>query len=182
MFCSVYKWKISKAMDSGKTISSAVHNHMQRCDSCREYAEICTSLKPVFAKDKQFILENFDKGLNERIMSAVPEVLESGTESGRKAFRQKFPLRRPALIPSLAAALAVLVISASVIFLALPRAKQAPSLGQISTLISAASAEDMISKVESPLEVEYSELKRAFESTGKYLIQSFEFQLGQQAK
>jgi hypothetical protein len=76
----------------------------------------------------------------------------------------------------------VLVISISIIFFALPRLKQRPALGQISNLISAASPEDVLSKVESPLEKEYAELKRAFESTSKYLISSFDLRIGQQAK
>jgi hypothetical protein len=161
---------ISQAMDSGKSISVKVQKHMTKCDSCREYAELCTSLKPKFTLDKQAILEEFDESLNNRIMSAIPEYI------------QKFPLRRPVLIPSLAAALTVLVISISIIFFALPRLKQRPALGQISNLISAASPEDVLSKVESPLEKEYAELKRAFESTSKYLISSFDLRIGQQAK
>ncbi len=173
MFCPIYKWKISQAMDSGKTISSNVHKHMSRCDSCREYAELCTSLKPKFTQDKQAILEDFDESLNKKIMLAIPERAELGTEPRRRTL---------ALIPSLAAAITVLVISVSIIFLSLPRSKQTPPLGPISTLISAASPENILLKVESPLEKEYTELKRAFESTSKFLISSFDFRIGQQAK
>ena len=173
MFCSIYKWKISQAMDSGKPTSGTVQRHMNKCDSCREYAELCTSLKPKFTQDKQTILEEFDASLNKKIMSAIPEKQGLGSVWGRKA---------PALIPSLAAAFAVLVISISIIFLALPRSKHVPSLGQISTLVSAASPEDILSKVESPLEKEYTELKRTLESTSKFLISSFDLRIGQQAE
>ena len=173
MFCSIYKWKISQAMDSGKSTSRKVQRHMNRCDSCREYAELCTSLKPKFTQDKQAILEIFDASLNKKIMSAIPEKPGLGSVPGRRA---------PALIPSLAAAFTVLVISVSIVFLVLPRSKQVPPLGQISTLLSAASPEDMLSKVESPLEKEYTELKRTLESTSKFLISSFDFRIGQQAK
>jgi hypothetical protein len=146
---------------------------MRRCDSCREYAELCTSLKPKFTQDKQAILEDFDESLNKKIMMAIPERAEMGTETRRKTL---------ALIPSLAAAITVLVISVSIIFLTLPRAKQTPPLGPISALVSAASPENILLKVESPLEKEYAELKRAFESTSKFLISSFDFHIGQQAK
>ena len=182
MFCSIYKWKISQAIDSGKPTSGAVQKHMNKCDSCQEYAELCTSLKPMFTQDKQSILENIDETLNKKIMSSIPELPELDSESGRKFSRQNFPFRRPVLIPSLAAAFTVLVISISIIFLALPRSKQGPSLGQISTLVSAASPEDILSKLESPLEKEYAELKRTLESTSKFLISSFDFRIGQQAK
>ena len=173
MFCSIYKWKISQAMDSGKPTSGTVQRHMNKCDSCREYAELCTSLKPKFTQDKQAILEDFDESLNKKIMMAIPARAELGTEPRR---------RNLALIPSLAAAITVLVISVSIIFLSLPRSKQTPPLGPISTLISAASPENVLLKVESPLENEYVELKRAFESTSKFLISSFDFRIGQQAK
>jgi hypothetical protein len=182
MFCSIYKWKISQAMDSGKTISRKVHAHMQRCDSCREYAELCTSLKPRSIQDKRSILEKFDKSLNEKIMSSIPEIPERETDASRKASRQIFPFRRPTLVPSLAVALTVLAVAVGIIFLALPSTKQVPVLEQISALVSAASPEDVLSRVENPLEKEYTGLKQTFESTGKYLIQSFEFRLGQQAK
>ncbi len=173
MFCPIYKWKISQAMDSGKPTSRKVQRHMRRCDSCREYAELCTSLKPKFTQDKKAILEDFDESLNKKIMMAIPGRTELGTEPRRKTL---------ALIPSLAAAITVLVISVSIIFLTLPRSKQMPPLGPISTLVSAASPENVLLKVESPLEKEYTELKRTFESTSKFLISSFDFRIGQQAK
>jgi hypothetical protein len=182
MFCSIYKWKISQAMDSGKPVSSNVKRHMVKCDSCREYAEFCSSLKPKFIQDKQYTLEDFDQGMNEKIMAAIPEKAEMVSETGKKPRLHLWPSRRPALIPSLAAAVFVLVIVIGLLFFILPRPKQTPPIGQISTLISAASPGDVLSKVESPLEKEYTELKRAFESTSKYLISSLDLRIGQQAK
>jgi hypothetical protein len=181
MFCSIHKWKISRAMDSGKSISGNVQKHLSKCDSCREFAELCTSLKPTFTKDKQAILRDFDDSLNKRIMASIPDKSEHTPEPGHRVRASKRSVRRPVLIPSIAAALAVLVISISILFI-LPRSRQAPSLGQISALISAASPEEVLSKVESPLEKEYTELKRAFESTSKYLISSLDFRIGPQAK
>ena len=182
MFCSIYKWKISQAMDSGKSTSGKVQKHMSKCESCREYAELCTSLKPKFTQDKNLILQDFDESLNKTIMAAITEKPVPGPEQKRKERASKWQFQRPALIPSLAAVVCVVALSIGILYFALPRAKQTPSLGQISTLISAASPENMLSSVESPLEKEYAELKRAFESTGKFLISSFEFRIGQQAK
>lgn len=169
-------------MDSGKPTSSKVHRHMNKCDSCRKYAELCTSLKPKFTQDKHLILQNFHAGLNKKIMAGIPEKPELLPESGRKVRDHNWPFRRLALMPSLAAAVSVLAISISILFFVLPRAKQTPSLGQISTLVSAASPENVLLGVESPLEKEYAELKRTFESTSKLLISSFEFRIGPQAK
>jgi hypothetical protein len=155
---------------------------MSKCDSCREYAELCTSLKPKFTQDKHLILQEFEEALNKKIMAAIPEKPEPEPEPGRRATAPKGPLRRPALVPSLAATISVMAITIGVLFFVLPRAEQTPSLGQISSFVSAASPENVLINVESPLEKEYAELKRAFESTGKFLISSFEFRIGQQAK
>ena len=182
MFCSIYKWKISQAMDSRKPTSDRVQRHMSKCDSCREYAELCTSLKPKFTQDKHLILQDFEKGLNKKIMAAIPEKTEPELEPGRRDRAPRWPFRKPALIPSLAAAISVTAITIGVLIFVIPRAEQTPSLGQISTLVSAASPENVLMNVESPLEKEYAELKQAFESTGKFLISSFEFRIGQQAK
>lgn len=113
-------------------------------------------------------------------MASIPDKPEWGAEPGGR-IRAKRSVRRPVLIPSLAAALTVLAISISILFI-FPRSKKAPSLGQLSILFSAASPEDVLLKVESPLEKEYTELKRAFESTSKYLISSLDFRIGPQAK
>lgn len=182
MFCPMYKWKISRAMDSQKPVSDMVQRHMRRCDSCREYAEFCASLKPKFTQDKGAILQDFDTSLNKKIMRAIPEQIELRAESAPRDRSQKHSFRRPVLIPSLAAVFTVLAISISIIFFSLPWSKQRPPLGQLSALISAASPEDVLSKVESPLEKEYTELKRTLESTSKFLISSFDFRIGQQAR
>lgn len=182
MFCTIYKWKISRAMDSQKAASGLVQRHIRRCDSCREYAELCTSLKPKFTQDKQAVLQNFDENLNKKIMMTIPEKIPFGSEPERKILAQKTLFRRPSLIPSLAAAISVLAIVISILFFAIPRSKQRQPLGQISTLVSAASPEDVLSKVESPLEKEYTELKRALESTSKFLISSLDLRIGPQAK
>ncbi len=182
MFCPLYKWKISQALDSGKTISSNVYKHLQRCDTCREYAELCSSLKQKFTLDKKVILQDFDEVLNEKIMAAIPEKPELGTEPGRSSRTPKWPFGRPALIPSLAAALTVLAFAISLLFFIHLQTKQASSPGQISALIRATSPEDVLSKVESPLEKEYAELKRTLESTGKFLVSSLDFRIGPQAK
>jgi hypothetical protein len=71
MFCTIYKWLTSQAADSGKPLSGFVKNHTHRCDSCREFAQICESLKPKFAQDKHAILEKTDGELNKKIISAL---------------------------------------------------------------------------------------------------------------
>jgi len=171
MFCPVYKWKISQAVDSGETLPGKVRRHIARCDSCRKYAEFCASLKPRFTRDEQALLADFDESMTERIMRGASE---------REEPRTRAQHRTRILIPALAAAVTVLVVCAGVLFLSLPRSKPAPVLGRVSPLVIAASPENVLSKVESPLEREYAELKRTLESTSKVLISSLDFRIDRQ--
>ena len=182
MFCSINKWMISRALDTGKPIPGRAKNHLQRCDGCREFAAFCTSLKPKLTQDKYIILERTDKALTEKIMSKIPDDLKTKPVPRQKTWLQKMAAHRPILIPSLSAALVVLGILGSILFLTHPRPQDPDPLIQLSSLVKAASPEDVLSKMESPLETEYRELKRALDSTTKFLFSSLEFRLGQQAK
>jgi hypothetical protein len=182
MFCSINKWMISRALDTGKPISGRVKNHLQRCDACREFATFCASLEPKFVQDKNAIFERSPETLTKKIMSTIPEDFNAESAIGHKTLIRKMVERRPALIPSLSAALVILGILSSVLFLTHPRSQDADSLGQLTALIKSASPEDVLSRMESPLETEYRELKQALDSTTRYLFSSLEFRLGQQAK
>ena len=177
MFCTVYKWLISQATDSGKPVSGFVKNHTRRCDSCREFARHCESLKPKFAQDKLTLLENADKALDKKILTALAEERESMSEP--QAVSRKFMARRPALVPSLSAAFLVLAVSLIIIFIVIPYSKKTESFGRPSELVSAASPEVLLAKVESPLEKEYQALKKTFNSTTEYLRSVLDFQIGE---
>ena len=178
MFCTVYKWLISQAADSGKPVSGFVKNHTQRCDSCREFARLCESLKPKFAQDKYAILKNYDEALSKKIISALPK--ERVSESGDQRIPRKFLAQRPVLVTSLSAVFLVAAISVSIIFIAVPRSKDMSSFGHPSEWVSAASPESFLAKAESPLETEYQELKKTVDTTTKFLRSYLDFHIGPQ--
>lgn len=180
MFCTAYKWLISQASDSGKPISKFVKNHTHRCDSCREFSQICESLKPKFSQDKHAILEKTDGELNKKIISALSK--ERASLSGRQGTARKYLARKPAFVASLAAAFVVLAISISIIFIVIPRSKKITSFVRPSELVSAASPELLLVKAESPLKKEYLELKKTFNSTTEYLRTVLDFHIGEQAE
>jgi hypothetical protein len=180
MFCTVYKWLISQAADSGKPVSGFVKNHIHRCDSCREFAQLCESLKPKFAQDKQAILKNYDEALSKKIISALPK--ERAPISSRQRSAGKLLARKPVLIPSLAAAFLVVVISIGVIFIAVHRSRDMGSFGHPSEWVSAASPEVLLVKAESPLETEYQELKKNLDATTKFLRSYLDFHIGPQTE
>lgn len=180
MFCTAYKWLISQAADSGKPVSGFVKNHIHRCDSCREFAQICESLKPKLVKDKQAIIKNTDEALNKKIISALPK--ENASLSGRQGTVRTYLSRKPALVPSLAAACVVIAISLSIIFIVIPLSRDTSSFGRPSELVSAASPRVLLVKAESPLEKEYLELKKTFNATTEYLRSVLDFHIGKQTE
>jgi hypothetical protein len=180
MFCTIYKWLISQATNSGKPLSGRLLRHTHRCSTCHEFARFCGSLKTKLAQDKQDILDDHDKVLDQKVISEVHKELTS--IPGRQAEPRKKTAQRPALVPILAAAFLILAVSMSIIFLTVPRSEKEISLGRISELVSAASPEDILGKLESPLEREYLELKQTLDSTTKFLLSSFNYHIGQQAE
>lgn len=179
MFCSINKWIISRSVDTGRPLPGRVKNHLQRCNSCREFAAFCTSIRPKLIQDKNIILEKADKALTKKILSGIPvDITEKTGLENKTRFRKRAP-RRPVLIPSLSAALVVLGILGGILFFTHPRPQDTNPLGQLSALVKAASPEDVLSRIESPLETEYEELKRALDSTTRFLLSSLDFRLGQ---
>lgn len=180
MFCTVYKWLISQAADSEKPISSFVKNHAHRCDSCREFAQLCESLKPKLSKDKHVILKKTDEALNKKIISALSK--EKAALSGRQGTVRTYLAQKPTLVASLAAACLVLVISLSIIFIVIPLSRDTSSIGRPSELVSATSPRALLVKAESPLEKEYLGLKKTFNTTTEYLRSVLDFHIGAQVK
>ena len=180
MFCTVYKWLISQAADSDKPVAGFVKNHTHRCDSCREFAQLCESLKPKFEQDKHAILKNYGESLSKKIISALPK--ERTSESGRQRISRKYPVRRPVLVTSLAAAFLVVAVSISILFIAVPRSRDTGSFGRPSELASAASPEVLLAKAKSPLETEYQELKKSLDTTTKFLRSHLDFRIGPQTE
>lgn len=177
MFCTVYKWLISQAADSEKPIPGLVKNHTHKCDSCREFARLCESLKPKFAQDKHTILEKAHREFDKRIISALSK--ENASLSGRQGKPRKFSVRKPAFVAWAAAASLVLAISLSIVFLVIPHSKKELSFVRPSELVSATSPELMLVKAESPLAKEYLGLKKTFNSTKEYLRAALDFRIGE---
>jgi hypothetical protein len=180
MFCTVYKWLISQAADSEKTLSGFVKNHTLRCNSCREFAQLCESLKPKLAKDKLAILKKADEALDKKIIAALSK--EKAPPSARQGKVRTYLARKPALVPSLAAACLVIAISLSIIFIVIPLSRDRSSFGRPSELVSAASPRALLVKAESPLEKEYLGLKKTFNTTTEYLRSVLDFHIGAQVK
>ena len=100
MFCSVYKWLISQALDSGKNVSKPVSRHLRHCSSCREFAAFCGELKEKATQEKIDFLDKADEALNKKIISSLAKDTATSEAISRKPF----------LRPVLAAASMALII------------------------------------------------------------------------
>jgi len=179
MFCSIHKLLISRAVDSKKQIPAFTKRHLGWCDSCQEFAQLCGSLKQRFTHDTSAILKGYNKAIDQKVISALPEIKESRSTLSRPGLVSNLFSKRTFLVPSLVAASLVMVISISILFLTLPRSKEVNSLANISDIFNRAHPALILEKAESPLEKEYIELKETIESTAKFLISRLDVRLGQ---
>jgi hypothetical protein len=170
MFCSIYKWLISQALDSAKPLSGSLSRHIHRCASCREFLELHRSLEAMNIKDLPSLPGEKEGTLVDRIVFALnrsPEI-------------EQAPTRRNALVPVFVSALVLVVIATSIYFLTVPR--QGPgnllaSLAEIDGTIS--TFEDRLEKLDTPLEAEYTDLKQAMKSTTEFFASYLDVKIGQ---
>ncbi len=171
MFCSIYKWLISQALESGKPAASLVRRHLRRCASCREFALFSDSLEKRSAQDLNEVLKGYDEALDKKILlklSKSPEQEESRS-------------RKPVLIPSVAAAAALLVLTISIIWLTAPKSSQPNLLESIYEFdINQTSLENKIVSIESPLVEEIKGLRETLNSTAKFLVSCLEQGIGEE--
>lgn len=170
MFCSLYKWFISRAVDSGKPVSGFVGRHLRGCAACREFAEFSESIIQRSVQDTADILKGHDGALDEKIISRLSKSPEPKEESTRK----------PVFYPAAAAVSAVLIIAIIIILLTTPESRSLDPLRAIYEFdINQASLEKKIVAIESPLEEEINGLREALNSTAKFLVSCLEQGIGE---
>ena len=170
MFCSIYKWYISLALDSGKPLGGLAGRHIRRCASCREFARFSESLENRCVKDVPGFLDSYNEELDKKIISSL----------AAQPSPKSPPRRKPALVPVLAAASALLIISIGIVWLVLPSSNKITPLNQLSQLgISRTSFENALVKIDSPFEEELVELKQTLKSTADFLLSRVDIKIGE---
>jgi len=171
MFCSLYKWQISQALDSGKPIARLVKHHIRRCASCREFARFCESLRERLDHDKLDLIKSFNKRVDEKIISSLDKKPEPRTVPPRKAI----------LVPVAATALLIIAIALGIILLKVPQSNEMRPLTRLPAFdIPEASLESVLVRIESPMDEEIYNLKHTVKSTGEYLISCLDFKIGEE--
>ncbi len=169
MFCSIYKWSISKALDSEKPYSLRVQHHLAGCSSCREFMNFSELLQKKTAAAKPDLSQGYASTLPQRIMASLDTVPEPRSKRGIYQY----------LVPVATSAVMILAVSVSVLFLTSPRNNSWEPLDELLRLNQAqARLEETLNRLDSPLETEYKNLKFVVESTADYLISRFDIKLG----
>jgi hypothetical protein len=170
MFCSIYKWFISQAKDSGKPIAASVNRHIQRCASCRRFIDLHESLMETSAKDLPCLPDEKESALATKIISALDRNAESG----------KAPARRPVLIPVFVSSFVLMAVAIGIYFLTVPRPSSAHLLNSLSEIDNTISSfEERLQTINSPLDAEYADLKQTMKSTTEFFAVYLDVKIGQ---
>jgi hypothetical protein len=172
MWCLIYKWKISRAMDSGKPLAGLTRRHLRGCVSCREFAESCEKMGRRLSEDAAALIGGADASLGDRVRSALAEQIRAEVPAPP---RPDFARWRPIL----AAAVSLVVVGVSVVWLVTSRPRQMPRLDPLFSFESAqVYLQNALQKAESPYQEEIAELEKAFKSTADFLLARLNIGLG----
>jgi hypothetical protein len=175
MWCAIYKWNISRTLDSGKALSGLTKRHLEGCASCREFSRANQDLEKRLSADAAALIGSADPSLAGRMKTRIPAG-RSEDSSSLVPSRPRTARLRP--VWAAAASLAVVVGVSLIWIVSTPPAKM-PSLDPLLRFDGPrAYLETAVQKAESPYQEEIQELKQALESTADYLISRLDVNLG----
>ena len=175
MFCFIYRWMISQALDSGKDSAGVVTRHIQHCSACRNFYRLSQSLNHKLVREAPGFLRESNDTLNEKIISALD------TRPAPRLTKRR--IRLP--IPALAAALVVVAVTVGILFQTIPVNVNTSSTNEnpLNFLtefdITHISLKDMMGRVKSPMESEMLYLKQSITSASEFLISCLDVQIGE---
>jgi len=68
MFCILYKWLISRSMDSRRALPARVSQHVEHCPACRAYRDDCLALADELVNEARDIRATVSDDLHARIL------------------------------------------------------------------------------------------------------------------
>ena len=171
MFCFVYKWLISRSLDSKKRLSGPVTRHIRRCRECREFLRVSESLNRRLVRDAGSLPGRVDGSLNKKVLSA----LTVQPVSVSAARRLVLP------VPVLVAASVVVLVAFGIIFRPVPVVEPGTDQDLINSLSTPAifdtPFQDLFSRVESPIDSEMENLKQSVSSASSFILSCLDVQL-----
>jgi len=116
MFCWLYRFMISSALDAGNELSAATQRHIESCSDCRGFHQVCLSLGEGLRREAACSVEEgaLPADFSRRILAGVP----ASGRSEQSEERFALPIRwwRPALAAAciaVAALIGVLFVTSS---------------------------------------------------------------------
>ena len=173
MWCSIHKWKISRAVDSGKPLADRTQVHLLGCASCREFAESCEAMGRRLREDAaELIGEAAGASLGDRVRSGLTEKIRAETSVPTRPNIARWR-------PIMAAAVSLVVVGISVVWLVNSRPRQMPRLDPLFSFENpTVYLESAAQRAESPYQEEIAELEKALKSTADFLRARFDIGLG----
>jgi len=172
MKCSIHRWNISRALDSGEPLDSLTKHHLVHCEACREFLRVGEEMGRRLADDASFLLKDERPALNDRVQRALDE-------PGLAATPPRSRLKLLRLRPVLAAAALLVVFGLSIIWVARSRPDGMPQLDPLLQLKTGrANLVSALQRAESPYQKAISELRKTLKSTADNLAARFDIGLG----
>ncbi len=172
MLCPWNRWRISKALDTDRSLPSSLERHLQSCDACRSYFRFSTSLPQKSEADLAALLSADAGDLSTRILAGLDGELPD--RAGRKR-------RRPLLVPALSTALTVTAVLLGFFLL---RPSPSPDLSQLNPLSEWKNAESSLSNLvvslDSPYRTELENLRSSLSATAEFFRGFLDIRLGEE--
>jgi hypothetical protein len=187
MLCSIYKWQISRALDSGKPLTALVRRHLRRCASCREFYGVGEEMGVRMRQDAAALLGSADPSLTEKVLSSlgVDGRVESGVQSAAPSLQPELKSKWWGMRPVLTAAASLTIIAISLVWVLSSRRAGMPGLGLDAALGLDAPGvylEKALQKAESPYAAEIQGLKQTLKSKADAIQACLDLKLGEPTK
>ncbi len=170
MFCFIYKWFISRSMDTGKPVPGFILRHLGHCKSCKCFAEIGQVVNERLVHDTPGILVDSRDSLSERITAAVHNSPTPALGRPFKPRQRSFRLAFSTLAATLLIVAGVWWFSGSTPPTPTNENLNTFAIPSIKTMLTNVGTE-----VESPLATELNGLKEALHSTTKFIVSNMDF-------
>jgi hypothetical protein len=170
MLCTISRWMISRAEDTGKKLPAPVERHLRRCGACGESARTAATLSSRLRSERSAWLAEVPEFAVGRGSEAMPR---PAAEKGARAPRRPWLALRP--LPVAAAAL-VIVAGALILFQVVLKEPapttedRAAAMASLKTITSAPKGwQGVVRQAESPLDEERRILEKSVSSAVEYL-------------
>jgi hypothetical protein len=170
MLCTLSRWLISRAEDTGKALPRFAGRHVRGCRACGEFARTATTLSSRLRTERSAWLAEVPDFAVERGLDATPlEAAKAGPRVRRRSWLSLRPLP--------VAAAALVIVAGALILFQLVLKKPAPTaedraaaMAALRTITSVpAQFQGVVGQAESPLDQERRILERSVSSAVEYL-------------